>query len=79
MVKTVWMPERPEAYRVSEELSPAGEQTLELREEQLVAHKDLRELGTLEVRTEIDELPGRLEVDALSRRTASSLDRVARS
>jgi uncharacterized protein (TIGR02271 family) len=41
------------------------ERTLELREEQLVAHKELRELGEVEVRTEIDEVPGRLEVDAL--------------
>lgn len=39
-------------------------QTLELREEQLVAHKELRELGEVEVRTEIEEVPGRLEVDA---------------
>jgi len=40
------------------------ERTLDLREEQLVAHKDLRELGEIEVRTEVDEVPGRLEVDA---------------
>ncbi|MBV9358449.1 MAG: YsnF/AvaK domain-containing protein, partial [Chloroflexi bacterium] len=41
-----------------------SERTLELREEQLVAHKELRELGEVEVRTEIEEVPGRLEVDA---------------
>jgi uncharacterized protein (TIGR02271 family) len=41
-----------------------AERTLELREEQLVAHKELRTLGEVEVRTEIDEVPGRLEVDA---------------
>ncbi len=41
-----------------------SERTLELREEQLVAHKELRELGEVEVRTEIDEVPGHLEVDA---------------
>ncbi|MDQ3811970.1 MAG: YsnF/AvaK domain-containing protein [Chloroflexota bacterium] len=40
------------------------ERTLELREEQLVAHKELRELGEVEVRTELEEIPGRLEVDA---------------
>ena len=40
------------------------ERTLELREEQLVAHKELRELGEVEVRTEVDEVPGHLEVDA---------------
>ena len=66
-------PRRPQAYRLSQEPqdqadldSPAEEtsRTLELREEQLVAHKNLREMGTIEVRTEIDEVPGRLEVDA---------------
>jgi uncharacterized protein (TIGR02271 family) len=40
------------------------EQTLELRDEQLVAHKELRELGEVTVRTELEDLPGRLEVDA---------------
>jgi uncharacterized protein (TIGR02271 family) len=40
------------------------EQTLELREEQLVAHKELREVGEVTVRTELEDLPGRLEVDA---------------
>ncbi|MCA1644798.1 MAG: YsnF/AvaK domain-containing protein [Chloroflexi bacterium] len=44
--------------------SADAERTLELREEQLVARKDLRELGEIEVRTEVDEVPGRLEVDA---------------
>src|SRR5439155_6212292 len=37
---------------------------LELREEQLVAHKDLRHLGEVVVRTEVEEVPGRLEVEA---------------
>ena len=65
-------PKRPHANRVE---APEGEaeydstfadsvHTLELREEQLVAHKELRDLGEIEVRTEIDEVPGRLEVDA---------------
>src|ERR1700686_3470573 len=65
-------PRRPHANRVE---APEGEaeydstfadsvHTLELREEQLVAHKELRDLGEIEVRTEIDEVPGRLEVDA---------------
>ena len=40
------------------------EQLLELREEELVAHKELRELGEVTVRTQIEEVPGRLEVDA---------------
>jgi uncharacterized protein (TIGR02271 family) len=38
--------------------------TIELREEQLIAHKDFRELGEVIVRTEIEEVPGRLEVEA---------------
>jgi uncharacterized protein (TIGR02271 family) len=42
-----------------------GEQVLELREEELVARKDLRELGEIRVRTQVEELPGRLEVEAL--------------
>ena len=37
---------------------------LELREEQLVAHKDVRHLGEIEVRTEVDKVPGRMEVEA---------------
>ncbi len=41
-----------------------GAQTIELREEELVAHKELRDLGEIEVRTVIDEVPGRLEIDA---------------
>jgi len=70
---------RPQAFRVGEtpgeplaevdvdEFDPADAQmtqTLELREEQLIAHKDLRDLGEIEVRTEVDDIPGRLEVDA---------------
>ena len=43
--------------------TPTDQQTLELREERLVARKELRELGDIEVRTEIEEVPGRLEVD----------------
>src|ERR1700738_4490938 len=65
-------PKRPHANRVE---APEGEaeydstfadsvHTLELREEQLVVHKELRDLGEIEVRTEVDEVPGRLEVDA---------------
>lgn len=42
-----------------------GERTIQLREEELVAHKDLRDLGEVVVRTEVQEFPGRLEVDAL--------------
>ena len=48
----------------AETVAEGQERTLELREEQLVAHKALRELGEVEVRTEVDEVPGHLEVDA---------------
>ena len=41
-----------------------GEQTIELREERLVAHKDLRELGEIRIRTTVAEVPGRLEIEA---------------
>ena len=41
-----------------------AERRLELREEQLVARKDLREVGEITVRTVIEEVPGRLEVEA---------------
>src|SRR5205085_5635575 len=54
--------EDPEA--TADALEAETETTLELREEQLIAHKDLRDLGVVEVRTEIDQIPGRLEVDA---------------
>ena len=47
------------------ELSAAEERTLELREEELVAHKELRELGEVVIRTQVDEVPGRLEVETL--------------
>ncbi len=66
-------PNRPQAYRVSEarereaefdSADPEPAQTIELREEQLVAHKELREVGEVEVRTEVEDVPGRLEVDA---------------
>ncbi|MBV9582977.1 MAG: DUF2382 domain-containing protein [Chloroflexi bacterium] len=38
---------------------------LELHEEELVAHKETHELGEIQVRTEVESVPGRLEVDAL--------------
>jgi len=40
------------------------ERVVELREEQLVARKEIRQLGEVEIRTEIDTVPARLEVDA---------------
>jgi len=62
-------PNRPQADRVSEpgeraagfdSSEPETAQSVELREEQLVAHKELRELGEIEVRTEVEDVPGRL-------------------
>lgn len=62
---TEWDTRHSEHLAASSETAPADqERTLELREEQLVAHKQLRELGEVEVRTEVDEIPGRLEVEA---------------
>ena len=42
-----------------------AEQVLELREEELVVNKELRDRGEVVVRTIVDEVPGRLEADAL--------------
>src|SRR5438128_11977190 len=47
----------------SAELPPEGE-TLQLRREELVAHKEMRHIGDVEIRTEVEQVPGRLEVDA---------------
>jgi len=45
-------------------LPPGGERVIELREEQLVAHKEMREIGEVQLRTVVEEVPGRLEVEA---------------
>ena len=42
------------------------EQTLELREEELVVHRDMRDVGEATIRTRVEEVPARLEVDAHS-------------
>ena len=44
---------------------PEDGKTIQLREERLVAHKEKRHVGDIDIRTEIEEVPGRLEVDAL--------------
>jgi len=46
--------------------SLAAEQVLELREEELVAKRELEELGHVRVRKVIDEEPARLEIEAQS-------------
>jgi hypothetical protein len=43
--------------------SPDPEHTLDLLEEQLVARKELHELGAITVRTAVDAVPGRLVVE----------------
>jgi uncharacterized protein (TIGR02271 family) len=63
--------EPPQTHPVTggggDELDAANQQTgrtFELREEQLVAHTTLRDVGDIEVRTVVEDVPGRLEVDA---------------
>lgn len=43
---------------------PGMERRLELREEELVPRKERRELGEVVIRTEVEEVPGRLELEA---------------
>jgi uncharacterized protein (TIGR02271 family) len=52
-----------EEHLVSEQTEPL--RVVELREERLVAQKQLVELGEVVVRTTVDDVPGHLEVDAL--------------
>lgn len=40
------------------------ERTVELREERLVPRREMVETGEIEIRKEIEEVPGRLEIDA---------------
>jgi uncharacterized protein (TIGR02271 family) len=42
-----------------------SDRKIELREEQLVAQRELVDLGEIVIRTTVDEVPGRLEVDAI--------------
>jgi uncharacterized protein (TIGR02271 family) len=48
-------------------VAPLGpeDRVVELREERLVAHRETREVGEVVVRTHVDEVPGRLEVEAV--------------
>src|SRR5579862_1481183 len=48
----------------SKDLPPEG-RTVKLRREELVAHKEMRHLGDIEIRTETEHVPGRLQVEAL--------------
>jgi len=47
------------------EIQNEGERTLELREEELIAHKEMRDVGEVRLRTVVEEVPSRLEVEAL--------------
>lgn len=42
-----------------------GERTIELREEEFVPQKEVREVGEITVRTKVEEVPGRIEIEAL--------------
>jgi uncharacterized protein (TIGR02271 family) len=49
------------------ELEPSqDERTLELREEELVVHRAMQDIGQAHVRTYVEETPARLEVDAFA-------------
>lgn len=64
---TRWTPNNPHEDAENPNREPVGadlEETVELREEQLVVHKELHEVGEVLVHTQIDEVPGRLEVEA---------------
>src|SRR5581483_6233840 len=58
-------PRRGERAPESPDADTEPSKVIELREEQLTARKDLVDLGEVIVRTAVDEVPGRLEVDAL--------------
>jgi uncharacterized protein (TIGR02271 family) len=59
-------PDREAAEPAAPAVSPDLERTIELKEEELVPRKELREVGQAEIRTEVEEVPGRLQVDAYS-------------
>jgi uncharacterized protein (TIGR02271 family) len=42
------------------------EQVLELREEELHVHRELRDVGEAQIRTRVEQVPARLEVDSYS-------------
>jgi uncharacterized protein (TIGR02271 family) len=55
-----------EVVEVDRDVAEVDEEgrTLELREERLRARKELQEVGEVRVRREVEEVPGRLEVEA---------------
>ena len=40
------------------------DRTLELREEELVMRREMQDVGTAHIRTRVEEVPARLEVEA---------------
>lgn len=63
---------RPQAYapvvdraETVDRLEEEGVRRIELREEQLVPRKELREVGEVTIRTEVEEIPRTLNVEAL--------------
>ena len=55
----------PTAHGVAERETDPQLRTLELREEQLVALKEVHEVGEIRLRTEVEHVPSRLEVDTV--------------
>lgn len=60
-----WTPAADDRRRPLGAAQTVEEERLQLREEELVAEKHLRDVGEVVVRTEIDHVPGRIEVEAL--------------
>ena len=57
------MATEPQSFSTSE-LPPEGK-TIKLQQEELVVHKEMRHAGDVEIRTEVEQVPGRIEVDAV--------------
>ena len=60
-IRVAWEAERPTGEAIT---SSEAERSLELREEVLVARKEMRDVGEVVIRTVIEEVPGRLEAEA---------------
>ena len=56
--------EQPLGRTDQDQYGTPDEQTIQLRQEELVAHKEVREVGEAQIRTWVQNVPGRLEVEA---------------
>jgi uncharacterized protein (TIGR02271 family) len=56
--------EQPVGRNDQDQYAGPDEQTIQLRQEELVPHKELREVGEARIRTWVQNVPARLEVDA---------------